>query len=266
MQRLVAVASLVALSGCDGCGAPVVTTPSYSAAPGYDPEWQRSTAPTASTDAEASSDPLGGHFTLADATRDLPPGDRLVATITTRLGRLRCTLWPDRAPATVANFVGLANGTRPWKTGRGWLLRPAYDGSSFHRLVPGVALAGGRPVEGAHDAPGYTIADERWPGMRHDRAGLLCARGRAADQVGAELLITAGPMANLDAPDGGGDGRPAFTVFGECAPVELVATMAAVGDQYGRPREPLVIERARVERFAGTESASETATTTGEAP
>src|SRR4051812_11833511 len=86
----------------------------------------------------AALDPLGGVFTLDDATRGLPKTGALVATIATDKGTLRCNLFADKAPVTVANFVGLARGVRPWLTPEGqWESKPAYDGTTFHRVIRG---------------------------------------------------------------------------------------------------------------------------------
>ena len=101
-----------------------------ASAPTYDPEWrQPKRAPT--------SDPLRGHFGMAEVDRALPGEGDLVATITTTLGTLRCTLLPQRAPHHVAAFVGLAGGLRPFQDAEGWSTRPAYDGTAIDRVVRG---------------------------------------------------------------------------------------------------------------------------------
>jgi peptidyl-prolyl cis-trans isomerase A (cyclophilin A) len=263
-------AVVLVLAGChqcgsEGAGAAGVSSavPALSVAPGYDPDWVKPPRPDAGPNAVEGTDPLRGEFSLADATADLPADGTLVATITTAQGDIRCHLWPDRAPRTVANFVGLANGLRPFKAAQGWLETPAYDGSSFYRVIRGVGVLAGRIRGAARDSPGYWLADEMWPGMQHDRAGLLCARGVGPDRVGSEFLITSAPAPALDAPSDGPRRRPAFTVFGACAPLALIERIAEGGDAHGRPREHVIIERIRVERVdepdAGTEPATSTA-------
>jgi peptidyl-prolyl cis-trans isomerase A (cyclophilin A) len=233
------VASSAASAGVDAA-------PGYSAARGYDPNWTRRDA--AAKQSESRSDPHGGQFSLAQATADLRGDGPLQADITTNRGTLRCRLMADKAPLAVANFVGLANGTRAWKTRSGWRRAPAYDGSSFELVTPSLAIIGGTPASGGKDAPGYFITDERWSGMRHDRAGLLCTRGVHAGRAGAAFLITDGPTPSLDTrPEEAR--KPAFTVFGSCEPVALIHQIAASPATHGRPEQRIVIERVRVTRL-----------------
>ena len=101
----------------------------------------------------SEDDPLKGKFTLEEATKGLPAGNALIATIETDQGKLECRLFDDKAPITVANFVGLARGNRPWKNADNeWVKKPAYDGTVFHRIVKGFMIQGGdticRKVEG----------------------------------------------------------------------------------------------------------------------
>jgi peptidyl-prolyl cis-trans isomerase A (cyclophilin A) len=224
--------------------APTLSTPTLGAAPTYNPDWSRRDAGRA---AESSGDPHRGQVSLAQATAGLRGDGPLLATITTDRGELRCLLLADKAPIAVANFVGLANGTRAWKTRGGWQRTPAYDGSSFDRVTPGLAIIVSAPSSGQRGAPGYTIIDERWPGMRHDRAGLLCTRGIHKDRVGASFLITDGPTPNLDTP-ADDPRKPAFTVFGSCEPLALIHQLAASPASHGRPDKRIVIERIRVRR------------------
>src|SRR5690606_31745838 len=92
----------------------------------------------------------------------------------TSMGQIDCELWAERAPITVANFVGLARGKRPWKSESGWVKRRFYDNTLLHRVVPGFVIQGGRPFDSIDGGPGYVIPDENWQGAKHDEAGLLC--------------------------------------------------------------------------------------------
>jgi peptidyl-prolyl cis-trans isomerase A (cyclophilin A) len=252
-------AALTALLGaCSACEAPERTPLSTDAGPGssappYDPNWTR--APVGaesgrSRRAYGSDDPLAGRFDLAAATAELGPGDTLVASIRTSHGVLSCELFADRAPNTVAHFIGLANGIRPYKTASGWKRQPAYDGSSIDRVIPGLAISGGRVVGTDRAGPGFFLKDEPWPGMSHDRAGLLCTRGSGPDRVGSEFLITvsAAPHWDAPAPEGKEEARPRFTVFGACEPLEVIRSIAAAPSRHGRPQEHIAIERIRVSR------------------
>ncbi|HVY44305.1 MAG TPA: peptidylprolyl isomerase [Minicystis sp.] len=185
-------------------------------------------------------DPVHGRYTLADATAGLPPGRALVATIDTDMGALSCTLYPDKAPITVANFVGLARGGRPWKAPDGaWVKRPAYDGTVFHRVIQGFMIQGGDPKKDGSGDAGYVIPDEIWQGATHDRAGLLCMANHGPNTGSIQFFITDAPAPHLD----GG-----YTILGECAPVETVHRLASVAVRGDRPTQPPVIRSVRVTR------------------
>jgi peptidyl-prolyl cis-trans isomerase A (cyclophilin A) len=185
-------------------------------------------------------DPLQGRFTLADATRGLPPGKTLIARIETSAGALECTLFDDKAPITVANFVGLARGTRPWKTPEGrWQKKPAYDGSVFHRIIQAFMIQGGDPRKNGTGEAGYYIPDEIWDGGRHDRAGLLCSANRGPDTNSVQFFITDDAAPHLD----GG-----HTIFGECGPVDVIHRIAGVPVTNDRPVKPPAITKVTVTR------------------
>ena len=106
-------------------------------------------------------DPAGGKFTLEQATKGVPgPASApLVATIETTKGKFTCELYDKQAPITVANFVGLARGVRPWldtKSGK-WVKKPFYDGLIFHRVIPGFMIQGGDPLGTGTGNPGLQV-------------------------------------------------------------------------------------------------------------
>ena len=98
----------------------------------------------------SEDDPEKGEWTLEEATKglkDVKDGNALVATIETSEGKLECRLFEDKAPITVANFIGLARGIRPWKNSDGkWVKEPAYDGTVFHRIIKGFMVQGGDAI------------------------------------------------------------------------------------------------------------------------
>ena len=186
------------------------------------------------------SDPLDGKFTLADATKDISGTGALVATLDTSEGELRCKLLEDKAPVTVANFVGLAQGTRPWKDTNGkWVNRPAYDGTTFHRVIRGFMIQGGDAKGNGTGEPGYVIPDELWKGAKHDRAGLLCMANRGPNTNGAQFFITDDTAPHLDT---------SYTIFGECAPVDTVHKIAKVPVKGEKPESPVTIRSVTVAR------------------
>ena len=188
----------------------------------------------------AEDDPLKGKWSLDDATKGLPAGKALSATIETDLGSLECKLFDDKAPITVANFVGLARGTRPWKTPEGkWEKKAAYDGTIFHRIIKGFMIQGGDPKKNGTGEPGYVIPDEIWEDANHDRPGLLCMANRGPNTNGAQFFITDEAAAHLDV---------SYTIFGECAPVDMVHKIASVEVAGERPKTPVVIKKISITR------------------
>ncbi|HSC87950.1 MAG TPA: peptidylprolyl isomerase [Polyangiaceae bacterium] len=190
--------------------------------------------------AVANGDPLAGSFDLAAATAGLDGQGPLVATVTTSLGALSCELYEDKAPRTVANFVGLARGLRPFRDpSHNWVKKPGYDGTTFHRIIRGFMIQGGDPSGSGAGEPGYVIPDEIWPGAKHDRRGLLCMANRGANTNGMQFFILDGAAPHLD----GG-----YTIFGSCEPegvIEKIANAPVRGDHaVDAPR----IENIRIRR------------------
>jgi peptidyl-prolyl cis-trans isomerase A (cyclophilin A) len=188
----------------------------------------------------SEDDPLKGKWDLADATKGLPAGKTITATIETNLGSLECKLFDDKAPLTVANFVGLARGTRPWKTPEGkWEKKAAYDGTIFHRIIKGFMIQGGDAKKNGTGEPGYVIPDEIWEDANHDRAGLLCMANRGPNTNGAQFFITDDAAPHLDV---------SYTIFGECSPVDVVHKIASVEVAGEKPRSPVEIKKVTITR------------------
>ena len=188
-------------------------------------------------------DPLNGKFSLADATAGLKGAGPLMATIDTSNGSVSCKLYDDKAPNTVANFIGLARGLRPWKAPNGdWVKRPSFDGTTFHRIIKGFMIQGGDPSGNGSGQPGYTIPDEIWAGAKHDRAGLLCMANAGHNTNGQQFFITDDAAAHLDGN---------YTIFGECSPVQTVHDIASVPLNGERPVTPVVIKDVTIARGTG---------------
>lgn len=184
-------------------------------------------------------DPLKGKFTLADATKGLSPSGKLVATLETDFGELSCQLYEDKAPITVANFVGLARGLRPFKHEGEWVKRPGYDGTAFHRIVRGFMIQGGDPMGNGTGEPGYVIPDEIWPGAKHNRRGLLCMANRGPNTNGMQFFITDAAAPHLDR---------GYTIFGECGPDKVIETLASQPVTGQRAVNPPIIKKITVGR------------------
>ena len=119
--------------------------------------------------------------------------DGLYAEFTTPRGIIVAELYFTRAPCTVTNFVGLAEGTlgpSPRK--------PFYDGLTFHRVVPGFVVQGGDPLGTGAGGPGYQFPDEFVPGLRHDGIGVLSMANSGADTNGSQFFLTLAAVNRLN--------------------------------------------------------------------
>jgi peptidyl-prolyl cis-trans isomerase A (cyclophilin A) len=195
--------------------------------------------------AGAPPDPADGKFTLEQATKGIPgPATApLVATIETSLGKFTCELYDKQAPITVANFVGLARGLRPWldtKTNKWVTKKPFYDGLIFHRVIPGFMIQGGDPLGSGMGNPGYKFEDEISPDLKFDKPGLLAMANAGPRTNGSQFFITEGLPGYLN-------GR--HTIFGHCEPLSLVTQIAGVEKgPRDRPVKDVVIKKVTISR------------------
>ena len=130
-----------------------------------------------------------------------------VATLHTNHGDIVINLFGDHAPKTVANFVGLADGSQNYSrpNASGGDSGPFYDGSIFHRVISGFMIQGGDPTGTGRGGPGYEFGDEFHPELKFDRPYLLAMANAGPGTNGSQFFITEGPTPHLD-------GR--HTVFG----------------------------------------------------
>lgn len=195
-------------------------------------------------------DPLGGRFTIEQALEGLPGKGNPIAIIKTTMGALRCELYADKVPNTVANFVGLARGIRPWWNPRTcqWVKKPFYDGLIFHRVIPQFMIQGGCPLKNGRGKPGYTFPDEFHPELKHDKVGILSMANAGPNTNGSQFFIL-DKWSDKTAPPRHLDGK--HTVFGLCAPPEIIFKIARVpqtGRPYNRPLEDVVIKSVTITR------------------
>ncbi|PRQ03375.1 Peptidyl-prolyl cis-trans isomerase B [Enhygromyxa salina] len=137
---------------------------------------------------KSQGDPLDGPFTLEMAFEGAPEladksKGKLTAVFHTSMGAFECELYEDQAPLTVANFIGLARGLRPFKDPKDrksdeWIKRPYYDGTVFHRVIADFMVQGGDPTAMGIGTPGYFIPDEFDPQLRHKGPGFLSMANR----------------------------------------------------------------------------------------
>jgi len=168
----------------------------------------------------------------------------LQAHFTTSEGRFTIRLFEDEAPNTVANFVGLAEGTREFTDPRTRqkAKRPFYDGLIFHRVIDGFMIQGGDPLGTGTGGPGFQFADEFAPSLRHRGPGILSMANSGPNTNGSQFFITLAATPWLD---------NRHTVFGEVVDgLEVVQKIGkAPTKQPGdRPVSPITIESVTIER------------------
>ena len=202
----------------------------------------------------------GTGLPAAEAAKPAPVekiGDA-TAIIETTAGKLTCKLFGNQAPKTVANFVGLAEGTREWtnpashakKTGV-----PLYDGTIFHRVIPNFMIQGGDPLGNGAGDPGYSFEDEFVPELKFDRPGRLAMANSGPDTNGSQFFITEVPTPHLT-------GR--HTIFGQCdaASTALARKIARMprDERTDRPFRPVKIVKITVTREAAKPEAAKKGT------
>ncbi|MGL4831633.1 MAG: peptidylprolyl isomerase [Propionibacteriaceae bacterium] len=165
------------------------------------------------------------------------------AILHTNHGDVRITLFDDQAPQTVANFVGLAEGTQEYRdpatgaptTGK------FYDGLTFHRVIDGFMIQGGCPLGTGTGNPGYRFADEFHPELSFGKPYLLAMANSGPATNGSQFFITVAPTPHLNRR---------HTIFGEVADeeskkvVDLIATVPT--GRADRPIEPVVMESVEI--------------------
>jgi peptidyl-prolyl cis-trans isomerase A (cyclophilin A) len=181
---------------------------------------------------------------LATYTRAIKGKGALIATIATSQGTLHCQLFDDKAPATVANFIGLATGQKPWidprsgKTVRG---KPFYDGLGFHRVIPRFVIQGGDPLGNGTGGPGYQFDDELAPDLTH-QPGTLAMANAGPRTNGSQFFIDEVEASSLDNH---------YTIFGKCKEIDVVSRIAGVPrGADDRPAAPVAITRITIARGA----------------
>jgi peptidyl-prolyl cis-trans isomerase A (cyclophilin A) len=171
--------------------------------------------------------------------------NEMTATLHTNQGDIRINLFPNHAPKTVANFVGLADGSTEYRDNNasGGTSGPFYDGSVFHRVINGFMIQGGDPTGTGRGGPGYRFADEFHSELQFDRPYLLAMANAGPNTNGSQFFITVGPTPHLNFK---------HSIFGEVADQESKLVVDAIAttdtDATDRPVKDVVIERVSVSR------------------
>jgi peptidyl-prolyl cis-trans isomerase A (cyclophilin A) len=168
----------------------------------------------------------------------------LTAHFTTSEGNFSVRLFEEDVPNTVANFVGLAEGTKEFTdpTGGRKTKRPFFDGLTFHRVIDGFMIQGGDPLGTGTGGPGYKFADEFSPKLRHSKAGILSMANAGPNSNGSQFFITLVPTPWLDNK---------HSIFGEVVDgMDVVQKIGktATSKPHDRPVKPITIQSVTIRR------------------
>ena len=161
----------------------------------------------------------------------------------TSMGRITCQFFQKQAPKTVANFIGLAEGTKDWtdpQSKKAMHNKPLYDGTIFHRVIPEFMIQGGDPTGTGMGDPGYTFEDEFNPDLNFDVPGRLAMANSGPNTNGSQFFITEVPTEHLN---------QRHTIFGQCdtSSVNLVKVIARVErDANDKPVTPVVLKKVTI--------------------
>ena len=165
------------------------------------------------------------------------------ANFETSEGNFKIRLFDKEAPNTVANFVGLAEGSKEWRDPATGERRKAafYDGVIFHRVINGFMIQGGDRLGQGTGGPGYNFADEFHPKLRHNKAGIMSMANRGPNTNGGQFFITLAPTPHLD---------DRHAVFGEVVEgMDIVKKIGAVPTgRQDRPVTPVTINKLTILR------------------
>jgi peptidyl-prolyl cis-trans isomerase A (cyclophilin A) len=166
------------------------------------------------------------------------------AVFDTSMGRMVCRLFSKEAPNTVANFIGLATGTKDWtdpKTHQVMQGKPLYNGTIFHRVIPGFMIQGGDPLGTGEGDPGYKFNDEIDPNLNFDVAGRLAMANSGPNTDGSQFFITvaATPWLNQH-----------YSIFGQCDDSSVLVAQSITDvnrdPNNNRPVDPVVLEKVTI--------------------
>ena len=195
------------------------------------------TAQTGSTAPKSTATKPAANKPAAPAASTAP----VQAVFETTLGNITCTLFPDKAPVTVDNFIGLATGKKDWKnpaSGATMHNKPLYDGTIFHRVIPNFMIQGGDPLGNGTGGPGFSFKDE-FSDLAFDQPGRLAMANSGPGTNGSQFFITEVPTPHLNGK---------HTIFGQCDNPELVKqiTRLATDPRTDRPFNPPKITHVKI--------------------
>jgi peptidyl-prolyl cis-trans isomerase A (cyclophilin A) len=195
-----------------------------------------------------------GSQTPAQPAADLPDGPAPQASamvhpngptvlFDTSMGRITCQFYQKQAPKTVANFIALAEGTKDWidpTTHKKMHTKKLFDGTTFHRVIPGFMIQGGDPTGTGMGDPGYQFEDEFDPNLNFDVPGRLAMANSGPNTDGSQFFITEQAYESLNQH---------YSLFGQCDAdgVEVVKAIARVErDANDKPLTPVILRKVTI--------------------
>jgi peptidyl-prolyl cis-trans isomerase A (cyclophilin A) len=168
-----------------------------------------------------------------------------IVVFDTSMGRITCQFYEKQAPKTVANFIGLAEGTKDWTdpvTHKKMHRKKLYDDTTFHRVIPEFMIQGGDPAGTGMGDPGYQFDDEFDPNLNFDAPGKLAMANSGPNTDGSQFFITEAAYPSLDQH---------YSLFGQCDDegVQVVKAIARVPrDADDKPLTPVVLRKVTIIR------------------
>lgn len=191
-----------------------------------------------------------------DTSKSSSKAGEPTAVIHTTAGDMHCKLFEKQAPIGVANFIGLADGSKDWTNPVSHSKKhgvPLYDGTIFHRVIPEFMIQGGDPSGTGSGDVGFSFKNETSPSLKFDRPGRLAYANAGPDTNSSQFFITEVPYPSLN----GG-----YTIFGQCddASVQLVKKIARMArdPRNDRPFNPVKITHIDIQGGGSTTSKPET--------
>jgi peptidyl-prolyl cis-trans isomerase A (cyclophilin A) len=176
----------------------------------------------------------------------LPSEPGLYAVLYTSMGNIVCRLFEKEAPKTVANFRGLATGTKAWTDPATGKTRhtPLYSGTTFHRVISGFMIQGGDPMGTGDGDPGYEFEDEIDANRTFDKPGVLAMANAGPNTNGSQFFITVAPAPHLNGH---------YSIFGEVVSGQDVvnAISEVPRDPKDKPLTPVKILRISIREVGG---------------
>jgi peptidyl-prolyl cis-trans isomerase A (cyclophilin A) len=227
------------------CAFALIICPAIATAQSAPPETPQPAPPATAAPPANTQSPDALPDAPSTIAHELPPAVPSGPTVLfdTTMGRLTCKLFDKEAPLTAANFIGLATGTKTWTdpvTLKAVNNEPFYDGTTFHRVIPGFMIQGGDRLGTGEGDAGYYVPDEISPSLRFDVPGRLAMANSGPGTDGSQFFITEAANAVLDGK---------YTIFGQCDPhtVLMVKGIALVDrNAQDKPLTPVVINKVTV--------------------